>query len=301
MESQFSVIALYAAVCSFAVAALALVVAVRGDLRKAGIDIRSDISLASSIYSKEQWVSEVRLENVKDRAVTIYKIYLEVGHGLYLEVEDFSEAPQVLGPYSVYQKKYDPVEFYSGGMSRLTGVFGDKKERRRIVLATSQGRYVTKAGVRAWDDPMVDSILNNYWTGIVRPERLTHKGRSYGSNARYLVVFGNSDGTEEVVPMYPEDVTIRRFRKFSITDESLESKESLESHLRKQAVAGNLTFNTLQVIDMEYSRKERLKNYLDTVAVTHQGWFEYRILGRCFTLWENWTMNRKNKKLRAGK
>ena len=69
------------------------------------------------------------MENLKDRPVSVYKIYLEVGHGLHIEVEDFTQSPLSLEAYSVYQQKYDPIEFYSHGFSRVTGFLDDKKTR----------------------------------------------------------------------------------------------------------------------------------------------------------------------------
>ena len=301
MESQFNELALYIALASFAIAAFALVYAVRGDRRKTGLDIRCSFSVASAISSKEQWVAEVRLENVKDRSVTVYKIYLEVGHGLYIEVEDFTENPLTLGPYCVFQKKYDPIEFYSHGMSRLTGVLENEKKRRRIVLTTSQGRHNPKLGIRTGDDPMIDSILKNYWTGVARPERWSFKGRCYGSEAKFIVTFAGNDGKEEIFAIYPRDHEIRRFRDFSLTEESLESKQALERLMQTQITAGTLSCNAFEVFDLEPYRRRVFKDYSESIAVVHQGWFSHNVLGRCLTVWEKWILNRKNKKLSAGK
>ena len=301
MESQLTELALYIAFASFALAALALVFAARGDRRKTGIDIRSSFSVASAVWSKEQWVAEVRLENVKDRSITIYKIYLEIDHGLYIEVEDFTENPKKLGPYSVFQKKYDPIEFYSHGMKRLTGVLGEHDKRRRIVLLTSQGRHNSKSGIRMKDDPMLDIILKNHWTGVVRPERWSFKGRCYGSEAKYIVTFVGDDGKEEIVPIYPRDHEISKFREFKLTGESLESKQALEFFLRTQIAVGKLSCSTFEVFDLEPFRRRMVNEYSGSMAVAHQGWFSYNVLGRCVTVWEKWAMDRKNKKLRAGK
>ena len=241
IETHLSDLAPYIALSSFAIAILALVFSIRGDRRKSGIDIRADFSVASSVWSTERWVAEVRLENLKDRPVSVYKIYLEVGHGLHIEVEDFTETPLSLGAYSVYQNKYEPVEFYSHSVRRVTGFLDDKKTRQRIVLTTSQGRSYPKRGTKTFDDPFLDTILKNYTTGVVHPERLPYKGHSYGSEAKFVVTFSNADGKEEVVPIYPHDYEIRRFRNFTLTKEAIESQQTLEEFLRKQIVAGKLS------------------------------------------------------------
>ena len=36
---------------------------------------------------------------VCDRAVVIFQIFLEVGHGSYIEIEDFENEPLVLEPF----------------------------------------------------------------------------------------------------------------------------------------------------------------------------------------------------------
>ena len=300
MESQFSALAPYIALASVAIAVLALVLAVRGDRRKSGVDIRSSFSVASAIWSKERWVSHVALENLKDRSITIYKIYLKVGYDLYIEVEDLTENPLTLGPYSVYQKKYDTIEFYSHGMRRVTGVLDDRKKRRRIVLATSQGRHNSKHGIML-EDPMLDTILKNHWTGVVRPERWSFKGRCYGSEAKFIITFVGNDGQEEIVPIYPKDYEIQKFSDFTLTKDSLGSKQTLECFLNEQRAAGTLSCSAVDVLDLEPFRNRLLKDYSKTIGMIHQGWFSHNILGRFLTIWENWRMNRKNKKLRAGK
>ena len=299
IETSLTDLAPYIALASFSIAALALVFSIRGDRRKSGIDVRADFSVASSVWSSERWVAEVRLENLKDRPVSVYKIYLEVGHGLHIEVEDFTENPLSLDAYSVYRKKYDPVEFYSHGMRRVTGFLGEKKSRQRIVLTTSQGRYYPKRGTKAFDDPFLDTILRNYTTGVVHPERLPHKGRSYGSEAKFVVTFSDSDGKEEVVPIYPRDYEISKFRNFTLTREALESQQSLEEFLQEQVAAGKLSCLSFGVIDLDARRHDVFKDYSENMTLTPQGWFRNKVLGRGLTLWENFPSARKNRRMRS--
>ena len=298
-ETYLIDLAPYISLASFAMAALALVFSIRGDQRKSGIDIRADFSMTSSVCSAERWVSEVRLENLKDRPVSVYKIYLEVGHGLHIEVEDFTGNPLSLDAYSVYQQKYDPVEFYSHGMSRITGFLGDKKSRQRIVLTTSQGRYYPRRGTKKFDDPLLGTILKNITTGVVHPKRLTHRGRSYGSEAKFVVTFNKADGTEEVVPIYARDYEFRTFRNFTLTREALESQQSLEKFLQEQVAAGNLHYLSLGVVDLDAVRQDVFEGYSETQMFTPQGWFSNKVVGRGLTLWGKFTLNRENRRIRS--
>ena len=58
---------------------------------KSGIEVRGFFSRTSSIAAEDQYISEVTLENMKERAVVIFGIYLEVGHGCYIEIDNFEE------------------------------------------------------------------------------------------------------------------------------------------------------------------------------------------------------------------
>ena len=299
IETSLNDLAPYIALASFAIAALALVFSIRGDRRKSGIDIRADFSVASSVWSAERWVSEVRLENLKDRPVSVYKIYLEVGHGLHIEVEDFTDIPLSLDAYSVHQQEYDPVEFYSLGLSRVTGFLGDKKSRLQIVLTTSQGRYCPRRGTKTFDDPLFDTLRNNITTGVVHPRRFTHKGRSYGSEAKFVVTFSNADGKEELIPIYPRDYEIRKFRNFKLTREAIESQQSLEEFLQEQVAAGNLPYLSFGVVDLDAVRRDVFKDYSESKTLTPQGWFSNKVVGRGLTLWKNFTLARKNRRIRS--
>lgn len=308
MDSQFTELAPYLALASLVVAlaslvaaAIALLFAFRGDLRKTGIDIRYDLKVTTgSIWANDQYVSEVSLENVKDRSVSIYKIYLELGHGLFIEIEDFTESPLTLDAYSLYQNKHDPIEFYSSQMSRIKIDLDNRRVRRRILLTTSQGRYYPKRGINRIDDPFFDTITKNITTVVAVPFRLLYHGRSHGSKAKYVVTLTGTNGKEELIPVYIRSHEISPFRNFRLTKESLESKESLENFLQSQADEGNLSCEDFKVFDLEPLRREVLEEYSSVVTVVPRGWFIHKVLGRCITIWEKWKLHRKNKKIRSG-
>lgn len=143
-----------------------------------------------------------------------------------LEVKDFAETPLSLDAYSVYQKNYDPIEFYSAGMRRVTGFLDGKKTRQRLLLTTSQGRYYPKRRTNTFNYPLIDTLTKNFWTGVVRPVRWHHKGRCYGSEAKFVVTLVDADGKDEIVPIYPGDhEMIRKFRNFRLSLEAIESKQ----------------------------------------------------------------------------
>lgn len=77
----------------------AFTVAVLNYRRKAGTLVRGSFSVASSVYCDDPYVSSLVIENLKDRAVTIFEIYLKVGSNCYIQVENFDSKPLVLRAY----------------------------------------------------------------------------------------------------------------------------------------------------------------------------------------------------------
>jgi len=259
---------------------------------KSGIRFRGAYMMTSSIYCEDEYVSHVVVENVKDRSATIFAIYLRVGPNLYLTVEDFGDNPLILAGFCTFQKDYDPVEFYAVGLRRLQigSLLKNPKVRKRLVLATSDGRYVVRKGMKHWDP--IDDFFRNHLTEIAQPMRISFKGRSYGSNAIYVVEIKLDDGGEQVIPIYPRDWQSRRFRAFALTEESLESKTALETLLNSERDAGNLPVRSIEVHDCREMRDGAFENdFKDVVEAQPVSWLEYRLLGPILTC-------RSNRKLR---
>lgn len=252
----------------------------------------------SSIECEDDYISSVVLENLRDRAVTLFAIYLKFGHNFYLEIEDFRESPMILGAFQTFQKEYDPLEFYSVGTKRIRidRLFKDKKVKKRLVLSTSDGKYTVRRPIPIWDP--VHEFFQNYMTGILRPIRSTFKGKAYGSNTMYLVELGLADGTSQVLPIYPRDHEGRRFRRFRLTPESLESKEALDTFLNNEREEGNLPVESVTVHDLRSLREERFESdFKETIAIEPAGFLHFYVIGRIHTRITNWKTWRRNKRI----
>ena len=108
-EAPVLAITLCIATVSSVLALFALIFSVRSDLRKTGIGIRCDFcpSLVS-IATKERWINPLELQNMKDRSVTVYEIFMELGHGIFIQIEDFTQQPLVLEPYGFFLSRIRP-------------------------------------------------------------------------------------------------------------------------------------------------------------------------------------------------
>jgi len=271
--------------------------AFRAYLLKAGMLIRGSYTVTSSIACEDQYVSRITLENRKDRAVTIFTVYLQIGPNLFVIVEDFGDAPLVLKAFETYQQLFDPIEFYSINLKRVSfnALLKDEKIKRRLVLSTSNGKYVVKNYLRRWDP--VHLFFRNHMTGIAHSMRSTFKGKAYGSNAAFIVELQLRDGSEQVVPIYPRDYELKRFRQLNVTKESLESKEALEALLNLERRKGNHAGKSVKVHDPKTMHDDPFDLYkAKTIEAKRVGAIQYHLLGPLLTRLSNWQMRRENKK-----
>jgi hypothetical protein len=267
---------------------------------KSGISIRGSYGTSSSIACEDEYIHKINLENKKDKAVTIFAIYLRIYPNYYLTIQDFEDSPLILKGFETYQNAYDPIEFYSINCNKVKigDLLNHKKAKGRLVLATSEGKYVIRKRIKYWDP--IGAFFDNHWTALIQPVRATHNGKGYGGNAKYIVEFKSETGQAESVPIYPKDYEIKKFKKFSLTKESLESKAHLASYLETLRSDGVISASELTVHDLEQLREERFEFYADRreLDLPRIGWFKYYIIGRIATLISDWKLKQKNKALK---
>lgn len=278
------------------VSIVALVYTTKTHILKAGVNIRGSFSPCSSRACEDRYVSSITLENMKDKSEIIYKIFVCLGHNYYVVVEDFEDSPLILKPFEAWTKQYDPIEHYSVNLDRikLNKLFDDRKVKAKLVLSTAQGKYVVKPRKGYWD-PIVD-FFKNHMTAIIYPIRGTYKDRAYGSNAKYIVDLTFENDKEEVIAVYHRDYEIKKFRKFSLTRDSLESKESLEEFLYDQIGEGLLNCSDIKVHDLETWRAEVYKKEnMKVIDAKRYGFLFYHLLGRAMTIYSDYKLKRQNK------
>jgi hypothetical protein len=275
----------------------ALTFVVRNYLRKSGIYVRGQYSVCSSSSCQDKYVSGIVLENAKDRPVVIFKVFLLLGKNYYVELESFDEEPKILKPYEVYSKQYDPVDFYSVNMRRikLNALMESKKVTSQIVLSTSHGKYIVREWINRWDP--ISDFFKNHMTALIHPMRLTYKNKCFGSEVKYIVDIKTEDGKEETIPIYPRDYEIRKFRKFNLTRESLQSRAALEEYLLEQAFNGGLNCSDITVSDIEEWRTEHYSDdYKEVIEAKYYNWFMYFVVGRVITKFSDIRLYLENRK-----
>jgi hypothetical protein len=294
-----STITLINSIVALLISIAALIYTAKTFLLKSGAQIRGLFSIHSSIYSEDKYVGNFAIENLKDRSTAIFKVYLLVARNYYIELADFEDDPLILKPFEVYAKQLDPVDFYSVSMKKiiLNDLLDSKKVKTRLVLSTSDGRYDVKEWINRWN-PVVD-FFRNHMTAVIQPIRSEYKGKAYGGNAKYIVDIKTESGKEETIAIYPRDYEGKRFRRFRLTQESLESKESLEEFLYERATEGTLNCIDITVFDIDSWRKEVYEDHdKKTIEAKPYGWFTYVVLGRALTIYSDIRLKLKNRKSR---
>lgn len=140
-------------------------------------------------------------------------------------------------------------------------------------------------------------MFKNHMTAVIQPIRIIYKGKSYGSNTRYILEFKYNNDDDEVIPIYPYDYQIKKFKNFQLTQKSLESKEKLEAFLACEKSRGNITCEKFTVLDVK-SLKSKCKIDENThyIEMQYTNWFTYNIWGRIATIYQDYKLTRENKK-----
>lgn len=298
----YDYISLITAIVAMIVSMVALIYTVKTYLLKKGSNIRGAYTTCSSITCEDKYISSILLENYKDRAIIIFKIYLKIGHNYFIEIDNFEDKPLVLNPFEVFKKEYDPIDFYSVNTSRISinNLIDNKKVKKQIILSTSNGKYKVRKKIRHWS-PNCD-FFKNYMTGIIHIKRCTYKGKSYGLNLKYIVTIKYNDESEEVIPIYPNDYEIKKFKKFNLTEEALKSSDLLEEFMNNQIQNHLLKCKSFSVIDIEKWRKETYDNTYNLkekqgIEARYYNWFIYNVYGRFLTIYKEYKLERDNRKL----
>ena len=166
---------------------------------------------------------------------------------------------------------------------------------KRLVLATSHGRYNVSTRIERWDP--VTLYFKNYGTAIIHSKRTLYDAQTIGSGAKYVVKFKQAGRADEVIPIYPGDHRVKKFRNFTLTEEALRSRDALEEFLFDQAASGNISCIDIEVLDHSQWRltifDDSLTNEIEAVP---QSWFDYHVVDRLASRWydfQNWRENRR--------
>ena len=111
---------------------ISLIYTIKTFLFKNGLHITGYYSLRSDIACEDNYVSEIVLENRKDKSVIIYQIYLQIGYNYFVLLDDFKNKPLILCPFEAFVKSYEPIEHYEASCKwiKLNKLLDDGKIKK---------------------------------------------------------------------------------------------------------------------------------------------------------------------------
>jgi hypothetical protein len=261
---------------------------------KLNIKIFCNYSIASSSECEDRYVSNIVLENQKDRAISIFGIYLHIKPNYYIQLADYKNKPLILEPFSTYTESFGPIQYYCMNTSKLNmnKIFELRNFYKisYIVLSTSIGKYTVKKAIKRWEP--IGDFFKNHLTAWVKPYTLKIHDRYIGSNIKYVVIFKINE-KEQVILLEENDYMLAKFWNIQFTKESLENKEAL-----KEFISGVISDKKIKCDSFEILTPDSWKSRyeLKTVDAHKLNWFQYFILGKIATILSDRRIDKQNKK-----
>jgi hypothetical protein len=265
--------------------------------RKSNISISGSIIYSLGSPTSNAYVSKIFLDNKKDRAVTIYAIYLMISPNYFIQLEDLEGEPLILAPYSSVAREYGQVHFYSINLKRidLNNLFEPKKDNRTskrkkfIVLATSDGKYVVKNSIKRWSP--VGLSFRNHLTAIIQPRTVKYKDQFIDPRAKFLVLLNYKD-SEQILMIRPDEYKYIRFKGFQLSESDLKDMETIKKFFELQRSEGNVNFDSVEILD----RPKWIEVPDRVLKAPEISWLEYNLTGLVRTWISNKMLDYANKK-----
>ena len=309
-------------VCALIVAICSMYVAFQTWLLKKGHKVRGAYYIKSSIDSSFTYIHRIVLENLKDKDLVIYNIYIKFGRNIYVNIlsPDVTDddrlhiIPALSTRQFVFGPPYMSVEnSYLVDLSTLLNKYSYR--HGKIVLLTSSGRINVSRSYEFEKTPLVD-YFKNYGTMDILQYRyptqssiLSKKEQdvstidysSYGDRIKFIVKLRFENGREIEYKVHKQkEYKVVFFDNLNFTDKSLENKENLRKFLEDEKKNNHIEFEEIiSIIDLQevfIKQREKLPNY--PTELVPEGWVQYHIFDWIQTKWYNF-IERESRRLKG--
>jgi len=289
LNSVVSLSSLSVAALSLIISLILLVYSVYQYFLKSGDKFCGAFAVSSSVWSKQSYISEIILENSKDKVSVIGCIYLRVGSNIYLELVDYAESPRIVGPFETV--KIVLREGVSGYISssykvNIGEMLRDRKIKKTLLIATPKGIFKVKKYKRIWN-VYVESLRNNFIIPV-RPVRKYHNGSEFSDALQYVVE--GSDGDKPVETLLYRECS-HEVGGLTIRTDDFATAADLEMFLIE-----NLGTRNLRVKSVGYSFQD-FESYKDK-EIFRLGFFWTNIFGKFYTKFSSLLFRLKNSRRR---
>lgn len=257
-------------------------------LLKRGEKFYGIFAVSNSVWSNQRYVSDVIIENYKDKSAIISTVYLKLGGNIFIELVDYSDSPKILGPFETLKIALN--EGVSGYISStfkvdLDPLLADRKVKKSLIVATPKKIYVVKKYKKFWN--VYFESLRNHLITPVRPVRKYYAGAEYSDALQFIITDATAGGGAEKIFLYSGHRCAVRGLEIKVDDFS--SADELKKHL-----ADKINIEGLIVEVVSYNFGD-YKSYDQADIVCH-GLFFTSIFGRIHTKLSNYIFKLKNSK-----
>lgn len=279
---------------------------------KSGQSVRATYEITLSTASDGSYVSRVIIENLKDKELIIFGIYLKFGANIFIDLLDiddqYDKYHHILPPLSTRIFELGAPIYYHSGASEVVieDLLRYDKYKGRIILLTNSGKIKAKNFKKGWSP--ISQSFKNYATLYIKPTRLYTKTScprsknqsehfidysSFEKTSKYVVnILLDSGETHEFV--ISDSYNYDLFKNLTFTSDVLQSKETLEEYLIKSKQNNLLTFREIIEISNIQDFIAQDKNRILTKEVVEksdvQNKFQYYIVSQIKT----WIYKLKN-------
>lgn len=242
----------------------------------------------------DKYPRTVLLQNLKDKSEAIFGIYMQVGHNLYVELEDLEDDPIIIGPFETISRTYEPVSLYGMNSRRLdlNRMLEDPRIKKRIVLHTSQGKHVTKTRNAHWSP--IGEVLFGSGIGLAQAHWIAEpklpKIKSIPFDAKYVVEIQNDQDKRYLY------ITETGNKQLGITQEHLQNPDGLKEVIEKTFGSRDYYPSSIEIFSVEDNQElEHLQEfYQDKVEFNVSSWFMAYITNKPVHWYREWKMSEAN-------
>ncbi|TCB59600.1 hypothetical protein [Acinetobacter terrae] len=145
------------------IAFFAVAFALENYLRKTDLNISGKVELHSNEATKsgcsyDVGVANFELNNYKDKTVVIYRVYLYLKEGFYIELLNSKKKPILLKAYDTYYQDFKRPLYYMLDNDSKT-IQNVEFSKAKLYLDTNEGRYRVKKSIENWNPDIRKTLI----------------------------------------------------------------------------------------------------------------------------------------------
>ena len=273
---------------------------------KIGQSARASYGITSSIAADGTYISNVIIQNLKDKDLIIFGIYLRFGYNIYIDLlninDDYDRYHHIIPPLSTRVFELGPPVYYLRGFYEISiDDFFRNYPKASIILLTNEGKLKARKFKKGWS-PIAESFSNYSVLNII-PIRYyakdsvidTHEHAenyidyaSIEKTTLYVIRLKLYDNKEYEFRINP-NFKYKYFKNIDFDKEVVSSEDALRAFLLKCKDDGLIDFvEIISIIDFQHwitnSKSNRDKRIISEDKIKPLNWFEFHIIAKIETM-----------------